>query len=98
MASNPNKTDVFQFMSVRSPKSLEKAKLRHFYIQDDYISQDVQLIPSKKLRKIFSSKIIGVRVKLTRKFTLTPFICDPIYLAIFALTVEKVRSAPWRPG
>jgi hypothetical protein len=55
MASNPNKTDVFQFMSVRSPKSLEKAKLRHFYIQDDYISQDVQLIPSKKLRKIFSS-------------------------------------------
>lgn len=56
--STSQKTDVFQFMSVRSPKSIEKTKLRHFYIQDEYISSksvnNQPIVPHRKLREIFS--------------------------------------------
>jgi hypothetical protein len=56
--TTPNKTDVFQLMSVRSPQSVESKKLRHFYIQDDYISpvdeKNYFKVPTRKLREIFS--------------------------------------------
>lgn len=55
MAANDtavDKTDVFQFMSLRSPQSVEATKIRHFYIQDDYLSRDD--LPIKKLRDVFS--------------------------------------------
>lgn len=56
--ATPIKTDVFKFMSVRSPRSIEPKKLRHFYIQDQYISSTDQNnegeTPTKKLREIFS--------------------------------------------
>lgn len=56
--ATPNKTDVFKFMSVRSPRSIEPKKLRHFYIQDQYISStdqnDQAEMPTRKLREIFS--------------------------------------------
>lgn len=45
------KTDVFQFMSVRSPQTVERNRFRNFYIQDDYINQDKH---TKKLREVFS--------------------------------------------
>lgn len=58
MSSIETKTDVFQFMSVRSPKSIEPQKLSAFYIKDDYISPTDELgiheSTTKKLREIFS--------------------------------------------
>lgn len=45
------KTDVFQFMSVRAPQTVEPKVFRNFYIQDDYIGLKSH---TKKLREIFS--------------------------------------------
>jgi hypothetical protein len=58
MADYQKKTDVFQLMSVRSPKTVEPQKLRNFYIRNEYIGpsavHDQNGIPQKKLREIFS--------------------------------------------
>jgi hypothetical protein len=56
MADN-QKTDIFQLMSVRSPKTVEPEKLRNFYIRNEYIDRSTvhgNCIPQKKLREIFS--------------------------------------------
>lgn len=48
------KTDVFQFMSLRSPQSLADKKLRASYIQDDDIGIEAG-IGVRKSRSVFSS-------------------------------------------
>jgi hypothetical protein len=50
--SETNKTDVFQFMSVRAPQSIDSKTLRLCYIQDDDIPQAEK--SHKKLRNVFS--------------------------------------------
>lgn len=47
------KTDVFQFMSVRSPEAVDAKTLRLFYVQDDEIPQAEKR--QKKLRTVFSA-------------------------------------------
>ena len=51
MASD-NKTDIFQFMSLRSPQPLDPANLRHNYIQDEDIQFGV--VSSRQPREIFT--------------------------------------------
>lgn len=49
-----NKTDVLQFMSLRSPQSLSDKKLRISYIQDDEVGEEAG-IGVRKPREVFSS-------------------------------------------
>lgn len=52
----PNKSNVFQFMSLRSPQNVEPKKFRRFYIQDEYITQSdgVNADNNRELREVFS--------------------------------------------
>jgi hypothetical protein len=53
--SNPVKTDVFQFMSIRSPQTVKSEKLRNFYINDEYVGLiENTETPTRKLREVFS--------------------------------------------
>jgi hypothetical protein len=53
--SNSVKTDVFQFMSIRSPQPVKSGKLSNFYINDEYIDLiENTNTPIRKLREIFS--------------------------------------------
>jgi hypothetical protein len=56
--ATPEKTNVFQFMSVRAPQTVDDKKLTHFYIKDEYINgteeEDGQITSVRKLRELFS--------------------------------------------
>lgn len=74
-----NKHDVFQFVSIRPPESIEPKNLRHFYIQDEVINNN-DSGSSKELREVFSmnsnskvGKLVYSRVFISPQYTgLTP--------------------------
>ncbi|KAJ1497022.1 hypothetical protein HMI54_013952, partial [Coelomomyces lativittatus] len=52
--ADTKKTDVFQLMSIRSPRTIEPQRFRNFYIQNEYVGSSDGM-PEKKLREIFSA-------------------------------------------
>lgn len=51
--SEDNKTDVFNFMSLRSPQLISASKLKHFYIHDEIIPQGYE---QRIQRQVFSNQ------------------------------------------